>query len=179
EIARRVRAGEATVYVLPEAKRPAAAGTDWNNAASLSKTTAEALAHAGLEGQIVGRTSLSVHSAGGRALANAVKNGEELEADELVLQDALFEREQGPGAYSALKDTLPRATAGVKAITIVPAQDNPQPDGASTRSKVLAAKLQAAGRNVEIAAAAKSHGAAAAVLSPGRPVLPGRDHFVP
>jgi hypothetical protein len=178
EIGKRVKAGDSTVYVLPEAKRPAAAGTDWNNATDIGKTTAEALKHAGLEGKAVGTTTISVHSAGGRALANAVKNGEKLTADELVLQDALFERENGPGAYTALKGSLPQATAGVKAITIVPANDNPQPDGRSTRSKVLAQGLRDAGRTVSIAPAAPTHGAAAGVLNGARAVIDSRDHFV-
>lgn len=82
-----------------------------------------------------------------------------------------------PGAYSALKETLGAATAGVKAISIVPANGNPQPDGRSTRSKVLAQVLKDAGRTVSVAPAAANHGAAAAVLNGTAAPIGTRDRF--
>ena len=94
-----------------------------------------------------------------------------------MIQDALFERESGPGAYSALKDSLGKATAGVKSITIIPANDNPQPDGKSTRSKVLAEILTKAGRSVTVAPAVAHHADAAAVLNGLPPPPGGADRF--
>ncbi len=176
EIGKRVKAGDTRVYVLPEA-RSTDGRTHWENAGDINKTTAEALEAAGLGDAAIGHTTISVHSAGGRALANALKDGKPLKADELVLQDALFEGATGPGAYSALRKSLPGATADLKRITIVPSNQTPT---AAERSQQLAEDLKAKGRPVTVAPATKTHAAAAAVLDTSGPV-PDRpvDHFVP
>jgi hypothetical protein len=177
ELGKRVKAGDTTVYVLPEAK--AAGGrTDWTNAGDIDKTTTEALAAAGLGDKAVGHTTISVHSAGGRALANAIKDGKQLKADELVLQDALFEGANGPGAYSALKQTLPGATAGVKQVTIVPSQET---DTAAARSAAQADALKKAQRPVTVLPPTKTHAQTAGILDTSGPLPAGKivDHFVP
>lgn len=176
ELGKRVKGGDTTVYVLPEA-RSTEGRTNWENVGDINKTTAEALKGAGLGDAAVGRTTISVHSAGGRALANATKDGKQLRADELVLQDALFEGASGPGAYSALRKTLPDATAGVKQITVVPSKETAT---AAERSQQLAKDLEAKGRSVTVAPATKTHAAAAAVLDTSGPVPADRnsDHFV-
>ena len=175
EIGKRVKAGDTTVFVLPEAKSTSGR-TNWDNVGDINKTTAEALKSAGLGDQKVGHTTISAHSAGGRALANGVKDGKKLQADELVLQDALFEGNNGPGAYSALRKTLPNATAGVKTITIVPSKETTT---SGERSATLAEDLKAKGRSVTIAPATKTHAAAAAVLDTSGPVPVSlhTDHF--
>lgn len=179
-IAKRVKAGDATVFVLPEAAKPGAP-TDWSNVQRISDTTAQSLAGAGLSGD-VGTRTLSVHSAGGRALVNALKNGEQLKADHLVLQDALFEGTAGRGAATFLKEHLPRATAGVGRVTLVPSTgagaaglwkdlDEPQ----LTRTDVLARQLRAAERTVDVVGVT-THDDAARQLQPAsaRPWAPVR-----
>ena len=89
-IAKNVKAGDQTVYVLPEANKAGGAGTDWSNATNIGKTTDEALKHAGLPTDDAHRI-ISAHSAGGRALLGAVNRGEQLQANHLVIQDALYD----------------------------------------------------------------------------------------
>lgn len=172
-LAKTIRAGGNTVFVLPEA-RSTAGRTDWTNVSNTAQTTADALAQAGLGGADVARRSLSVHSAGGRALVQALKAGEQLSLDQLVIQDALFEGETGPGATTALKQLLPGASAGVGDIVIVPSIGNRNmPDRAEpsrSRTAVLEETLRRAGRAVQVLPSASTHDAAATVLRPSGPV---------
>lgn len=169
-VAAQVKRGDATVYVLPEAAK-SGAPTDWSNVRRIDDTTSEALAGAGLSGD-VGQRTLSAHSAGGRALVNALKNGEALRADHLVIQDALFEGNTGRGAATYLKQHLPQATAGVGRITLVPStgpgaaglmKDLDEPR--LSRTDVLARELRAAGRQVDVAGV-RTHDDAAGQLRP-------------
>lgn len=169
-LAAQVKRGDSTVYVLPEAAKPGAP-TDWSNARNIGGTTAEALASAGLTGD-VGRRTVSVHSAGGRALVNALKGGEALRADHLVLQDALFESNSGRGAATFLKQHLPQATADVARVTLVPSagpgaaglmKDLDEPR--LSRTDVLARELRAAGRQVDVVGV-RTHDDAAGQLRP-------------
>lgn len=165
QIAKNVKSGDATVYVLPEAKGAGGRGTDWSNAGNIGATTDEALKHAGLDGDRAHRT-ISAHSAGGRALLKAVDNGELLKADQLVIQDALYD----PTATN-LKAKLPAATAGVARITIQPAEETPH----DSRTAALKKALAQAGRNVEVAPKVKTHAQAANQLHPPpQPAVPGR-----
>ena len=168
------------VVVLPEAAKPGAP-TDWTNVRRIGDTTSEALAGAGLTGD-VGQQTLSVHSAGGRALMYALKNGEQLKADHLVIQDALFESNSGRGAATYLKQHLPQATSGVGRITLVPStgagaaglmKDLDEPS--LTRTQVLTRELKAAGRAVEVVNV-PTHDDAAKQLRPGAAL---RDGWVP
>lgn len=179
-IAKQVKAGDTTVFVLPEAAKPGAP-TDWTNVRRIGDTTSEALAGAGLTGD-VGQQTLSVHSAGGRALMYALKNGEQLKADHLVIQDALFESNSGRGAATYLKQHLPQATSGVGRITLVPStgagaaglmKDLDEPS--LTRTQVLTRELKAAGRAVEVVNV-PTHDDAAKQLRPGASL---RDGWVP
>lgn len=169
-IATAVTKGAATVFVLPEAGK-SGAPTDWTNVRAIGATTTEALAGAGLTGDVAGRT-LSVHSAGGRALKRALENGERLQADHLVLQDALFEGNSGRGVATFLKQRLPQASADVGRITLVPStgagaaglmKDLDEPR--LTRTDVLARELRAAGRTVDVVKV-QTHDDAAGKLSP-------------
>lgn len=160
ELAAQVRNGSDTVYVLPEAARPATTGTDWTNVRSMGQTTADALRAAGLDGDVAHRT-LSVHSAGGRALAKALERGEQLQADLLLVQDAQFEGLHGPGAHSAMKRDLPGATAGVASIAIVPSAGVDH----RARTRALEDALRAAGRDVTVTPPARTHDDAARVLT--------------
>lgn len=178
-IATQVKRGDSTVFVLPEAAKPGAP-TDWTNVRRIGDTTTEALAAAGVTGD-VGQQTLSVHSAGGRALMYAVKNGESLKADRLVIQDALFESNSGRGAATFLKQQLPQAT-GVGRITLVPStgpgaaglmKDLDEPS--LTRTQVLARELKAAGRTVDVVNVA-THDDAAKQLAPK---AGARDGWVP
>lgn len=181
-IAKKVKAGDATVFVLPEAAKPGAP-TDWTNVRRIDDTTTESLAGAGLSGD-VGSRSLSVHSAGGRALVNALKNGEQLKVDHLVLQDALFEGTNGRGAATFLKQNLPQASADVGRITLVPStgagaaglwKDLDEPG--LTRTDVLARQLRAAGRKVDVVNVA-THDDAAKQVRPAAPQPAPTDGFV-
>lgn len=171
QIAKNVKAGDSTVYVLPEAKSAGGKGTDWSNTGSIGGTTDEALKHAGLSADDAHRT-ISVHSAGGRALLKAVENGEQLKADQLVIQDALYDP-----TGTALRSKLPGATGGVARITIQPTEETPHDD----RTAALKAALQQGGRNVEVAPKVKLHAQAANQLHPAaQPKVPGRgDVFTP
>ena len=78
------------VFVLPEAGgNVGASPTDWTNVKNQAATTRDALAAAGVSK--VGETTLSVHSAGGRALASALKTKDGVAADRVVLLDCLYE----------------------------------------------------------------------------------------
>jgi hypothetical protein len=170
-IASQLRRGDATVFVLPEAAK-VGAPTGWSNARSLGGTTDEALAAAGLSGEVEHRT-LSVHSAGGRALVGALKQGESLRADHLVIQDALFESTSGRGVATFLKQRLPVAAAGVARITLVPStgpgaaglmRDLDEPR--LSRTEVLGRELRLAGRAVAVVNV-RTHDDAAGQLRPG------------
>lgn len=178
-IAKQVKSGDATVFVLPEAAKPGAP-TDWTNVRRIGDTTTEALAGA-VTGD-VGQQTVSVHSAGGRALMYALKNGEQLKADHLVIQDALFESNTGRGAATYLKQHLPQATSGVVRITLVPStgagaaglmKDLDEPS--LTRTQVLTRELKAAGRTVDVVNVT-THDDAAKQLAPK---APARDGWVP
>lgn len=179
-LAKQVKRGDTTVFVLPEAAKPGAP-TDWTNVRRIGDTTSEALTGAGITGD-VGQQTLSVHSAGGRALMYALKNGEQLKADHLVIQDALFESNSGRGAATYLKQHLPQATSGVGRITLVPStgsgaaglmKDLDEPS--LTRTQVLTRELKAAGRSVDVVNV-PSHDDAAKQL---RPLAPPPDSWVP
>lgn len=179
-IAKNLRSGGDTVFVLPEAGRPGKP-TDWTNVRSFGATTAEALSGAGLSGD-VGSRVVSVHSAGGRALKRALENGETLSAHHLVLQDALFEGESSRGVATFLKQRLPAVSGDVGRITIVPStgpgaaglmKDLDEPS--FTRTQVLAKALQAAGRTVDVVTVT-THDDAARQLRPASPTP--RDGFV-
>lgn len=178
-IAKQVKSGDSTVFVLPEAAKPGAP-TDWTNVRRIGDTTTEALAGA-VTGD-VGQQTISVHSAGGRALMYALKNGEQLKADHLVIQDALFESNTGRGAATSLKQYLPQATSGVGRITLVPStgagaaglmKDLDEPT--LTRTQVLTRELKAAGRTVDVVNVT-THDDAAKQLAPK---TPARDGWVP
>jgi hypothetical protein len=165
QIAKNVKAGDTTVYVLPEAKSAGGKGTDWSNAGNIGATTDEALKHAGLSGDQAHRT-ISVHSAGGRALLKAVENGEQLKADQLVIQDALYDP-----TGTNLRSKLPPASAGVARITIQPTVETPHDD----RTEALRKALKAGGRNVEVAPKVQFHAQAANQLHPpAQAAVPGR-----
>lgn len=169
-LAKQLKAGATTVFVLPEANKPGAP-TDWTNVKAIGATTAEALTGAGVTGA-VGERTLSVHSAGGRALKAALEHGERLAVDHLVLQDALFESNVGRGVATYLKQHLPATSDGVGRITVVPStgagaaglmKDLDEP--ALTRTQVLVRELKAAGRTVEVVPVA-THDEAATKLRP-------------
>lgn len=166
QIAKNVKAGDTTVYVLPEAKSAGGQGTDWGNTGNIGLTTDEALKHAGLSGDQAHRT-ISVHSAGGRALLKAVENGEQLKADQLVIQDALYDP-----TGTNLRSKLPPASSGVARITIQPTVETPH----DTRTEALRNALKGGGRNVDVAPKVQSHGQAANQLRPPPPpTVPGRN----
>lgn len=106
-----------TVFVLPEcanppAKVPVYYSASWSNASSQVKTTADALAAAGITN--AGKQIVSAHSKGGSALANIINHdpsGAGLKADRLELQDSLY------GSQVQLKDWA--ATANGKAVQSV------------------------------------------------------------
>lgn len=173
-IAKKIKAGDDTVYVIPQDKALGDA-TNWSNVADINETTAEALRHAGLSGEKIGRTVVSGHSAGGRAIVSGIKDGQTLKADELVLQDALYEGIKGPGAHTALKKHLPATAKDIGTVTIVGSQEE---STAPARSKELADLLKKAGRNVTILPRTPTHAGAGGVLeAPKQPPQQG-DHFV-
>jgi hypothetical protein len=169
-IAKQLRGGDPTVFVLPEAQQPGAP-TDWTNVRGIGAVADDALAAAGLDGA-VGARVVSVHSAGGRALKQAIEGGERLRADQLIIQDALFEGNTGRGVATFLKQRLADATGDVGRITLVPStsagaaglmKDLDEPR--LTRTQVLERALTSAGRSVTVAGVA-SHDDAARVLTP-------------
>ncbi len=104
-----------TLWVLPEARGNINAnGTDWSNVSNQKLTTADALSAAGVTS--VARKVVSVHSAGGRALAAAMAN-KSVDADQVRLLDCLFEAPNGPGAYSNILKALP--TLACKDLVLV------------------------------------------------------------
>lgn len=120
-IAKNVRAGGKTVYVMPEAA-DTSTPTNWSNVGDVNKTTSEALTAAGVKPGDVGRTIVSGHSAGGRAIAAHLTSprATKLKADEVVLQDALYWTKETP-TYDRIKDNLP--SADVKKVTMVHSDD--------------------------------------------------------
>ena len=108
------------VWVLPEAKGNVGLGnTNWNNVKDQAGTTRDALTGAGVMMTSDMTQVVSAHSAGGRALAVAMTSGT-LRADQLVLLDCLYEREQGPGANTAILNAVKKGgLAQVKDVVIV------------------------------------------------------------
>ncbi len=108
------------VWVLPEAKSNVGLGnTNWNNVKDQAGTTRDALAGAGVVAPNETTYVVSAHSAGGRALAAAMTSGT-LRADQLVLLDCLYEREQGPGANTAILNAVKNGgLAKVREVVIV------------------------------------------------------------
>ncbi len=112
-----MKADPQRVFVLPEARANVGGnGTDWNNAIDQGQTTRAALANAGVSN--VGEKTVSGHSAGGRALANVMKNGK-LDADHVVLLDCLYEP-----AASTIRDSLV-ANKKVNHVTVVLGSNDP------------------------------------------------------
>ncbi len=155
QIAAKVKKGGSTVYVLPEAQKTGTP-TNWRNVGDINATTTEALAAAGLGSAQVGRTVVSAHSAGGRAIARDLDAGHKLKADELVLQDALYEGKAEP-AYSPILAKLPGSA--VKSVTLVHSDD----EGMQPRGEKLAGKLREKGIDVTFLGV-KHHPQAAGVL---------------
>lgn len=108
------------LWVLPEAQgNVGAQATNWNNVRDQQATVRDALAAAGVSAGADAKFVVSAHSAGGRALAAAMKSGT-LRADQLVLLDCLYESTNGPGAFSAiLGATRAGGLDGVKDVVIV------------------------------------------------------------
>lgn len=106
------------VWVLPEAQgNVGTSGTNWNNVKDQAATVTDALAGAGVTA--IGTSVVSAHSAGGRAIAAAMISGT-LKADQLVLLDCLYEREAGPGAYTAILNAVKKGgLSQVKDVVIV------------------------------------------------------------
>jgi hypothetical protein len=112
-----MKADPQRVFVLPEARANVGGNsTDWNNALDQGQTTRAALANAGVAN--VGEKTVSGHSAGGRALANVMKNGK-LDADHVVLLDCLYEP-----AATTLRESLV-ANKKVKQVTVVLGSNEP------------------------------------------------------
>jgi predicted O-methyltransferase YrrM len=107
--------------VLPESLgTPGVGRTNWDGVKHEASTTRDALAGAGLDPGSGTRFVVSAHSAGGRALAAAMSGGT-LKADQLVLLDCLYEKENAPGAFSAiLKAVKAGGLAEVKDVVVVP-----------------------------------------------------------
>ncbi|MFT3843017.1 MAG: hypothetical protein QM723_38870 [Myxococcaceae bacterium] len=157
QIADNIRKGDTTVYVLPEAQKPADSGTDWTNCKDIGGTTREALKNAGVPAD--GATfDISVHSGGGRALANAINNGEKIQARELTLQDATYEN-----AWSTLKAKL-GDQKGIKHVTI---QGSKEADGTlGARHTSLQKILSQAGIPTDIAPKTETHDQASRTFTP-------------
>jgi len=96
-----------TVYILPEAKNPVKSpgrkygspddyNPDWSVAKDPRATADDCLKAAGLK-PTGGDNKLvvSAHSAGGRAVVNAINNGK-LDCDQLVMQDSLYQFKPPP-----------------------------------------------------------------------------------
>lgn len=114
------------LWVLPEAQgNVGAAGTNWNNVADQSRTTRDALAAVGVTPADGSQYVVSAHSAGGRALAAAMKTGT-LQADQLVLLDCLYESTNGPGANTAILNAVKAGgLRDVKDVVLVPTGSYP------------------------------------------------------
>jgi hypothetical protein len=108
------------VFVLPEAQGNVGGnGTNWNNVKDQAGTVRDALAGAGVTLGADGTQVVSAHSAGGRALAAAMKAGT-LKAHQLVLLDCLYESTSGPGANTAILNAVKAgALKDVKDVVIV------------------------------------------------------------
>lgn len=162
-IAAKIKGGDKTVYVLPEARSPHGQ-TDWSNVSDIDRTTADALTAAGLGRASVDHRTVTAHSAGGRAIAAGVAKGKDLTADVLILQDALYD-----GARQDLARDLPRAV-GVGRVVVVPSADNPS---SVPRGEELKRQLAKSWTEVDLTPPAANHPAAAAVLQapPRRPAI--------
>lgn len=109
------------VFVLPEAQgNVGGSGTNWNNVKDQAGTVRDALAGAGAIPAGGTTYVVSAHSAGGRALAAAMKAPSTLQADQLVLLDCLYESNTGPGANTAILNAVKAgALQDVKDVVIV------------------------------------------------------------
>ena len=108
-----------TVFVLPEAKgNVGESGTDWSNAKDQASTTADSLAAAGVTD--VSERTVSAHSAGGRALATALKDGK-VQADRVVLLDCLYQP-----AKDQIKAGLQKYGGDVKEIVVTLGTNEPE-----------------------------------------------------
>lgn len=158
-IAERIRKGDKTVWVLPEAVGPGAS-TDWSNPIDVDKTTNEALRGAGLVPKDVDQRVVSAHSSGGRALTKTLERGGSISGDELIIQDALY-----TGVFEDLKEKLRGATLGLSHVTIVPAEGT---SGAVANARELAKVLNddwgPGPSNADVAKPAPSHYDASAVF---------------
>ena len=133
-MAEKLKSDPQTVWVVPEARGNVNAnGTDWSNVISQKQTTDDAIKLAGLGS--VTRKVVSVHSAGGRALAKAMLKPNSVEADQLRLLDCLFEATNGPGAATAITKGLPALK--VKDIVLVATGSYP-----ASRDRALIAASQ-------------------------------------
>ncbi|MFT3713166.1 MAG: hypothetical protein QM817_36390 [Archangium sp.] len=106
------------VFVLPEAQgNVGGSGTNWNNVKDQAGTVRDALAGAGVTPVDGTKYVVSAHSAGGRALAAAMKPPGTLKADQLVLLDCLYESTNGPGANTAILNAV--KAGGLKNVSDV------------------------------------------------------------
>lgn len=95
------------IFVLPEAQgNVGGSGTNWNNVKDQAGTVKDALFGAGVSVVDGTKYVVSAHSAGGRALAAAMKPPSTLKADQLVLLDCLYESTNGPGANTAILNAV-------------------------------------------------------------------------
>jgi hypothetical protein len=100
------------VFVVPEAQdNVGGSPTDWGNVVSQRQTTADALLAANIRS--VGETTVSAHSAGGRALARALQR-DGVSAQRIVLIDCLYK-----GADEDIRDGLQRYGKDVREIVVV------------------------------------------------------------
>lgn len=118
-----------TVYILPEGKSPVKNpgrqlhtpedyDPDWSVAKDPRATADDSLKAIGLKPTGDGnKLTVSAHSAGGRAVVNAIKNGK-LDCDQLVLQDSLYQFKPPP-AQTVLDWANTPAAANTKEIDYV------------------------------------------------------------
>ncbi len=115
------------VFVLPEAKGNVGTdGTDWTNVSDQATTTRDALKDAGVD-KVASKT-VSAHSAGGRALSYALKEGN-VDADRVLLLDCLYEP-----AASNIRKGLEKHGGGVKEIVVALGTNDPDRAEAMTRA---------------------------------------------
>lgn len=123
------------IWVLPEAQaNVGASSTNWNNVKDEAQTTRDALAGAGVTPSDGTKYVVSAHSAGGRALAAAMK-ADSLKADQLVLLDCLYESTNGPGAFSSILNSVKHGGLdGVKDVVVVATGSYPADRDAQLRA---------------------------------------------
>lgn len=123
------------LWVLPEALgNVGGRGTNWSNAKDQAGTVRDALAALGVELAPGSKNVVSAHSAGGRALAATMTAGN-LQADQLVLLDCLYESTNGPGANTAILEAVKRGgLANVKDVVVVATGSYPDERNAKLRA---------------------------------------------